>query len=145
VGYTVDMGAYESQSAPSIAPQLSITASGTNVILAWPTNYAEVVIQEGHYEAYFLYSTTNLVSPVVWSFVNSTPVVVNGQLVVTNSIEGTQRFYRIVKVTGPPSDVPCLRAGPNPCPCRFHCVIPTGSTFGIWSSFANCRDCPGIF
>jgi len=128
-----------------IPPQLTITPSGTNLILMWPTNYAEVVIQEGHYEAYFLYSTMSLVSPVVWTFVNSTPVVVNGQLVVTNTIDETQRFYRLVKVTGPLSDIPCLWAGPNPCPCRFHCVVPTGGTLGVWSSFANCRDCPGIF
>src|SRR6185436_14750571 len=52
VGYTVDMGAYESPI--SIALQLTITPSGTNVVLSWATNYAEVVVQDDHYETYFL-------------------------------------------------------------------------------------------
>ena len=136
VGYTVDMGAYEFQSAPSIAPQMSIASTGTNVILAWPTDYAGIFIQGDHYEAYFLYSTTNLVSPVVWRFVYPMPVVVNGQLVVTNTIDGTQRFYRIVRVTGPLSDVPCLWSGPNPCPCSTRC-----SSNLHWVEYANCRFC----
>jgi hypothetical protein len=135
-GGTVDMGAYESQSAPSIAPQLSVTASGTNVILTWPTDYDGVFVQGDHYEAYFLYSTANLVSPVVWTFVYPIPVVVNGRLVVTNSTDGTQRFYRIVKETGPLSDVPCLWAGPNPCPCSTHC-----SMLLHWVEYATCRSC----
>ena len=129
-GGTVDMGAYESPI--SVALQLTITASGTNVILAWPTNYAGVVIQEDHYEAFFLYSTTNLVSPVVWRFVYPVPVVVNEQLVVTNTIDGTQRFYRIIKRTGPLSDVTCLGSAPKPCPC-YDCIN------GIWTAVGNCR------
>jgi hypothetical protein len=120
-----------------IAPQLTITSSGTDVILAWPSNYAGVVMKENHYEAYFLQSTTSLVSPVVWRFVYPMPIVVNGQLVVTNSIDDTQRFYRIIKETGSLGDVPCLRGGPNPCPCMFVCVS------GVWSAHANCRNCGG--
>jgi len=64
VGGSVDMGAYEFQ----LPPQLAITASGTTVIFAWPTNYAGVLVKADHYEAYFLYSTTNLVPPVAWTF-----------------------------------------------------------------------------
>src|SRR6185503_18260603 len=114
----VDIGAYEFQSPTSIATQLTITASGTNVIFAWPTNYAEVVNDQ----AYFLYSTTNLLLPVVWRFVYPMPVVVNGQLIVTNTIDGVQRFYRIAKVKVSPGDLPCLWSGPNPCPCAVHCI-----------------------
>jgi uncharacterized repeat protein (TIGR03803 family) len=70
-------------SAP--APTLTIIASGANVILTWATNAA----------GFTLISTTNLVSPAVWSTVAPEPVVVNGQNAVTNPISGTQQFYRL--------------------------------------------------
>jgi uncharacterized repeat protein (TIGR03803 family) len=72
-----------SVSAP--APTLTIVPSGTNVILTWPVNAAGFILQ----------STTNLVSPVVWSTVSPGPVVVNGQYAVTNSTSGTNKFYRL--------------------------------------------------
>jgi uncharacterized repeat protein (TIGR03803 family) len=68
-----------------IPPQLTIIPSGANVILTWPTNAAGFTLQ----------STTNLVSPAVWSTVSPAPVVVNGQNAVTNPISGTQKFYRL--------------------------------------------------
>jgi uncharacterized repeat protein (TIGR03803 family) len=67
------------------APQLSIIPSGTNVILTWPTNAAGFILQ----------STTNLVSPAVWSTNLPSPVVVNGQNTVTNAISGMRKFYRL--------------------------------------------------
>jgi uncharacterized repeat protein (TIGR03803 family) len=66
-------------------PQLTIIPSGANVILTWPTNAAGFALQ----------STTNLVSPVVWSPVSPGPVVVNGQYAVTNSTSGTNKFYQL--------------------------------------------------
>ncbi len=57
------------------------------VILTWPTNAAGFTLQ----------STTNLVSPVVWSAVAPAPVVVNGQDAVTNPVSGTQQFYRLIQ------------------------------------------------
>jgi len=57
-------------------PQLFITLSGTNVILTWSG------------PGFNLESTTNLVSPVVW-----TPI--SGQNAVTNPALGTQMFYRL--------------------------------------------------
>ena len=69
--------------------QLTITPSGTNLILSWPTNYAGF-----DYTGYTLQSTTNLGSPV-WTTNSPTPVVVNGQLAVTNPISGTQQFFRL--------------------------------------------------
>src|SRR5207245_5771195 len=69
-----------------IQPQLTIISSETNVILTWPTNYAEFTLQ----------SATNLISPV-WTTVIPEPVVVNGQNTVTNLISGTQKFYRLSK------------------------------------------------
>jgi hypothetical protein len=64
--------------------QLTITPSGANVILTWPTNAVGFILQ----------STTNLVSPVDWS-TNSPVPVIAGQNTVTNSITGAQKFFRL--------------------------------------------------
>jgi uncharacterized repeat protein (TIGR03803 family) len=74
----------------SFRPQLTILPSETNLILTWPTNYAGF-----DYTAYTLQSTTNLGSSAVWTTNSPVPVVVNGQNVVTNSITGSQQFYRL--------------------------------------------------
>jgi uncharacterized repeat protein (TIGR03803 family) len=58
------------------APQLTITQSGTNVIVSWLAS------------GFNLQSTTNLAPPVVWA-------PVTGQNAVTNLISGTQMFYRL--------------------------------------------------
>jgi hypothetical protein len=69
------------RSRPGVPPPtLSITLSGTNAILTWPATA----------NGYNLQSTSNLVSPVVWSNVS-------GQYAVTNSITGSQMFYRLSK------------------------------------------------
>jgi uncharacterized repeat protein (TIGR03803 family) len=65
--------------------QLSIIASGKNVILTWPTNIVGVNLQ----------STANIVSSEVWSNVSPAPIIVNGQNVVTNAITSKQTFYRL--------------------------------------------------
>jgi len=79
---TVDIGVYERSVS---APQLTIMSSGTNVILTWPMNATGFTLQ----------STTNLVSPAVWSPVSPAPVVVNGPNAVTNPVSGPRRFYRL--------------------------------------------------
>jgi len=61
-----------------ISPQLTIIASGTNVIVTWPTNETGFTLQ----------SSTSLVSPV-WSSVS-------GQFAVTNHISGSQQFFRLM-------------------------------------------------
>ena len=66
-------------------PALAIVPRGGKVELAWPTNSA----------SYTLQSTTNLISPVVWTPVSPGPAVVNGQYVVTNVASGTDMFYRL--------------------------------------------------
>jgi uncharacterized repeat protein (TIGR03803 family) len=76
----------------SFRPQLSIVHSGPNVILSWPTNVAGF-----DYTCYTLQSTTNLVSPLVWSTNSPAPVVIGGQNTVTNPITGAQQFYRLVQ------------------------------------------------
>jgi hypothetical protein len=53
----------------------------------WPTNATGFTLQ----------STTNLVSPVVWTTNSPAPIVVNGQNTVTNPILGGQRFYSLIQ------------------------------------------------
>jgi len=76
----------------SFTPQLTITSEGSNVILTWPTNVAGF-----DYSAFMLQSTTNLVSPAVWSAISPGPIVVNAQNTVTNPISGAQCFYRLTQ------------------------------------------------
>ena len=66
-------------------PPLTIIPLGADVILTWPTNAAGLALQ----------STTNLLSPTVWTSVSTQPVVVNGQNTVTNPITGSEQFYRL--------------------------------------------------
>ncbi|HXR47372.1 MAG TPA: SUMF1/EgtB/PvdO family nonheme iron enzyme [Candidatus Limnocylindrales bacterium] len=73
--------------ASSATAQLTITLSGTNVILTWPTNNTAGLA---------LQSTLNLGSASVWSPVSPAPVIVNGPYTVTNPISGTQQFYRLI-------------------------------------------------
>jgi len=73
-------------------PQLTITPSGANIILAWPTN-----VDGFDYSGFILQSTTNLVSSVGWGTNFPAPAIVNGQYAVTNPISGSQMFYRLSK------------------------------------------------
>ena len=75
----------------SFTQQLTISPSGTNLILSWPTNVAGF-----DYTGHTLQSTTNLVSPVVWGTNSPAPVVLNGQNMVTNRITGTRKFYGLL-------------------------------------------------
>ncbi|HEX7619018.1 MAG TPA: choice-of-anchor tandem repeat GloVer-containing protein, partial [Verrucomicrobiae bacterium] len=85
-GGTSGFGVVFSLTLPA-PPQLTITRSGTNVIVTWPANAAGFALQ----------SATNLVSPSVWSTNLPAPVVVNGQNTVTNAISGTRQFYRLTQ------------------------------------------------
>jgi uncharacterized repeat protein (TIGR03803 family) len=73
----------------SFAPELTITASASNIVLSWPTNYSGF-----DYTGYRLQSTTNLGSPV-WTTNLAGPAVLNGQCVVTNTISGALQFFRL--------------------------------------------------
>jgi uncharacterized repeat protein (TIGR03803 family) len=68
-----------------LPPQLTLTPSGGNVVLTWPTNATGFTLQ----------STTNVGSSAVWTTNTPAPVIVNDQNVVTNSISGAQQFFRL--------------------------------------------------
>jgi len=70
-------------------PQLTITHSGANVVLMWPTNVAGL-----DYSGFALQTTTNLPSSV-WTTNLPSPIVVNGQYTVTSPISGGQYFFRL--------------------------------------------------
>lgn len=72
------------------APQLTITPSGTNIVVTWPTN-----VDGFNTDGYTLQSTTNLGSAAAWNPVSPGPVVVDGQFAVTRSITGTPQFYQL--------------------------------------------------
>jgi beta-glucanase (GH16 family) len=67
------------------APPLTITPSGTNVILSWATNTASFTLE----------FATNLASPADWNTNSAIPIIIGGQNVVTNSISGSQQFFRL--------------------------------------------------
>ena len=73
----------------SFTPQLTIIPSAANIVLSWPTNYAGF-----DYAGFTLQSTTNLASPL-WNTNLPPPVVVKGQYTVTNSVFGTEQFFRL--------------------------------------------------
>jgi uncharacterized repeat protein (TIGR03803 family) len=85
-GTAWDLGWYGSGAifSLSIPPELTLTHSGQNLLLTWPTNFTGFTLQ----------STTNLGSSL-WTTNFPAPVVVNGQSTVTNPIAGTRQFFRL--------------------------------------------------
>jgi uncharacterized repeat protein (TIGR03803 family) len=75
------------QLGPVSLPQPTIVSSGTNVVLMWPTNLANVTLE----------CTTNLAAPITWSTVAQGASLVNGLNIVTNAMSGTQQYYRLVQ------------------------------------------------
>ena len=84
---TIDPFFFSVVPAPLPPPQLTITASGVNVILTWPANST----------GFTLHSSTSLVSSAILTTNSPASVIVNGQNTVTNPISGTQQFYRLVQ------------------------------------------------
>jgi uncharacterized repeat protein (TIGR03803 family) len=70
---------------PPAPPALSVSLSGSMLVLTWPTNATGFALQ----------FATNLAPPVFWSGVGPSPVVVNGLNTVTNSSSGGAQFYRL--------------------------------------------------
>jgi uncharacterized repeat protein (TIGR03803 family) len=68
-------------------PTLTISLSGTNVVLAWPTNAPGFTLQ-------FI---TKLAAAAVWSTNSSATAIVNGHYTVTKASPGVQEFYRLIQ------------------------------------------------
>ena len=72
----------------TMEPQLAITLSSANLILAWPTNYA----------GWFLQQNVNLgAAGFVRITLQAPPIIANGQFVVTlpNAATNSRQFYRL--------------------------------------------------
>jgi len=82
-GGTNGDGTIFSLSLPS--PALALQFSNNAAMATWPTNALGFILQ----------SATNLAPPVAWVPVAATPVVENGQYVVTNPLVGGQMFFRL--------------------------------------------------
>ncbi len=69
----------------SYDPPLTVTLSGGQFQLSWPTNESGFVVE------------TSLAPDGGWSALTNAPTLVNGQNVVTQSMTGPQRFFRLRK------------------------------------------------
>jgi hypothetical protein len=93
VGSTLGWGlAYEGilttpvSSCGGTAPSLVISQEGINAVLTWPATFT----------GYTLQSTANLNSPTLWNTVSPAPVIINANYTVTEAIEGSSKFYRLM-------------------------------------------------
>jgi len=68
-------------------PQLTISHSGTNVLLTCPAIASGLTVQ----------CATNLDSSAVWSTVSSAPAVTNGQSTLSTPLSSSEMFYRLTQ------------------------------------------------
>jgi hypothetical protein len=78
-------GGYDSFAARLDGPSLSISRVGDQIVLAWPTNAAGLVLQ----------TASGLASPLNWLNSTTTPVVVGQENCVTIRISSGNGFYRL--------------------------------------------------
>jgi hypothetical protein len=76
---------FEISSMTIAGTSLNIQAVGANAILSWSTNVP----------GFYLESTPNLNSPIVWTSNSVSPATINGLNVVTNPITGHQQYFRL--------------------------------------------------
>jgi hypothetical protein len=76
---------YEISSVSIAGTPLNIQLAGTNAILSWSTNVP----------GFYLESTPNLNSPIVWTSNSIAPATVSGLNVVTNRVTGQQQYFRL--------------------------------------------------
>lgn len=68
-------------------PVLNITRSGNSVLLSWPTSFTGYQLQE----------TTAFSSPTVWNNTGISPAVIGTNYIVSATLSGTPKFFRLVK------------------------------------------------
>ena len=66
-------------------PILSLTRSGSEVVLAWATNGPAIHLE----------STSTLTPPICWQVVENTAGVVSTNFAVTNAISSGNTFFRL--------------------------------------------------
>ena len=71
------------------APTLTLAYASNGIVLSWPTGGTGF-----SYSNYVLQSTLTL-TPGSWNLVSPAPSIVGGRYTVTNSISGTQMYYRL--------------------------------------------------
>jgi glucose/arabinose dehydrogenase len=90
IAYLVSGDVYRIQTTVVPTPLLDIRrAANTNVVLLWGTNFTGFTLE----------ASTNLNSSV-WSVASPAPVVRGTNYIVTNSVSGSQRFYRLRRDLG---------------------------------------------
>ena len=67
-------------------PSLAATRAGNQIVLSWPTNNTA---------GFSLQTSTTLGPGATWSAMSPLPALAGNQWVVTNSISGTNRFFRL--------------------------------------------------
>ena len=67
------------------APTLSITLTGNNAVLYWPTNTVGFVLEHNN----------SVVASNGWTVVSPAPIAINGFQYVTNSLAPGSHFYRL--------------------------------------------------
>ncbi len=72
--------------SPPPPPQLTVTRAGNQIIVSWPTNNAAGLS---------LWATVTLGPGASWNAVSPMPALVGNQWMVTNSISGTSRYFRL--------------------------------------------------
>lgn len=82
-----DFAAFSVSDPNQNAPILSITPSGTNVVICWPTNCGP---------GFLLEKSSSIMSTNDWSSLSGASIS-DGQYVLTNAIGLTNTFYRLLK------------------------------------------------
>jgi hypothetical protein len=71
----------------SLPPSLQAQMSSGNLMVSWPMSA----------QTFSLQTTTNLADPNSWTTLPNVPAIVNLQNAITNSIIGSQGFYRLIQ------------------------------------------------
>ena len=76
---------WEFEVFPAVAPQLTITRNGTNVVISWPNSVVDWSLQ----------TAPVLGLPANWSNLTTAPFLLNSEYFLTNAINAPAQFYRL--------------------------------------------------